>query len=430
MEFKNLNSMKIIYKKIICFLFLILSITNVYSSDNINIDTEQENQLNLEDLVSIRNNIDLISEEYFNDDYFNFQYSLKDTHFPEAYIYYQNNIVNYLFENLDKQKPVIAILSFGFDPKYRDTLNTIYINHNEIPLNYKDDDSNGMVDDYDVIDFENRNFAINYAIDFYNDKDYLLENNPGFLTQLFLSSEIGNNYKYAGLLLDKAIKTLLIDISYQLSNTKTIGFLDAAIQYVLNMKDRGLNIIAVLLAVPETIQISNIKYPLIKALADKRIFFIMPAGSYVADDNKGYKGHNLNKEESHPCFLKGKYEHDMQISLDNFLCVGFLDRKGKLKPDGMSNYGDKNVDLLTSGRFDIEADGNVLYSSMFSSAVIAAAVANAKILYPNYSNEAIKQLIYNSGQKDKVSGAISDTLFRFDYLFEELNNAGIGFNYN
>ena len=373
--------------------------------------TPQPVELNLNDYA-----LDDSTKIFFNDPYFDLQDYLIMVNFPKAFANYQNDESLYVLKNLDTKKPVVAILSYGFIPNYDDTLNHIWVNPNEIPNNLKDDDNNGYTDDYNIINFKTKNYNDTYNISYYVDRDYLIENYPGYLTQIYMGSATGNQKDYAGLLFDDNIKLMLIDISGDIPSGNTgITFFEAGLKYILNMKDRGVNIVSVVLALPETIRYENIKYSLIKELSDRRIFFVMPSGAYE-NERGGFIGKNIDLETAHPCHMKMKYEYDMRIKLDNFICVGLMDRTNKLIPDSMSNFGENTVDFITPGKFTLEEPGNTLHSSMFSAAIIAAAVANAKIMYPEFSNAKLKELLYSSGDKN-IPNSRSKILFDFNKLF-------------
>jgi hypothetical protein len=102
-----------------------------------------------------------------------------------------------------------------------------------------------------------------------------------------------------------------------------------------------------------------------------------------------------------------------------------LDRTNKLTNDPMSNFGDYAVDFITPGKFTMETQNNTIYSSLFSASLVASAVANAKIMYPEYSNSQLKELLYSAGDV-QVNTSKSRILLDFTKLFKQDNETGLG----
>jgi hypothetical protein len=340
-----------------------------------------------------------------------------DLGFIEFYNYWLTEkskiIENY--RSFSNNFPIIAVIDADFDVYDKDTSDGFYINIKEIPNNQIDDDNNGWVDDYNIINIaDEKTYKVKTHLEEWN--EYILEKlgnrlylteyppvdeydrNPYYHGQV-VSSIIGstqnNNIGMTGIV-PEVIKILPISAGHKKGLQWTA--IRKAIDYVIDMKRSGLNIVAVNMSFGGRFIEDNIfgvdsfiggKSHLedkLKALDDNNILYIAAAGNYY---------HNIDLIELYPS----------SYGLDNGIVVGAATSNGR--KSAPSNYGEDSVDIFAVAQFDnktvnindyfyrlIEID-EIPYTS-YSTAVVSATVGIATLLFPECNYLQIKKIILES----------------------------------
>ncbi len=221
---------------------------------------------------------------------------------------------------------VTAVFDTGIDYRHSDLKENLWVNQGEIPGDGIDNDGNGYIDDiygYDVAADDDGN----------NDGDPLDIHGHGTHVSGTIGAKGNDGYGITGINWDASIMTLKIF-------PPSLGAWDSdileAIEYVLIMKDRGVNIVAI-----------NASYgggggsqddamnAAIQGLGDAGIVFCAAAGNDGTD----------NDSDAH---FPSSYD------ADNIISVASTDHNDDLS--GFSNYGVSSVDLA--------APGSAIYSTM------------------------------------------------------------------
>ena len=232
---------------------------------------------------------------------------------------------------------VVAVIDSGITP-HADLFRNLWINPNEIPFNGKDDDGNGYIDDI-------------YGYDFAENDSYPLDTiGHGTCVAGVIAALANNSIGVAGVAPHVKVMALKAapDNAYWLDEDAIL----AAIDYVITMKQRGVNIVAVSASwgaywgnLPPDLIIREIEYPMYTAIAslyEHGVLFVNAAG------NSG----SLIDSDRYT-------ETPAEYGLPNIIVVGSIDYDGRIS--SFSNYGYESVDLMAPGNYILSTYG-VAYS--------------------------------------------------------------------
>ena len=326
----------------------------------------------------------------------------------------KSRILEY-YKSFYKNFPIIAVIDTDFDIYDNDTINSFYINSNEIPDNNIDDDNNGWVDDYKIINIaDEKTYKIKNPIESWKEtiieqlgeRIYLTkyppvdkyDRNPyyhGQVVSSIIASSQNNNIGMTGIV-PEVIKILPISAGHKKGLQWTA--IRRAIDYVIDMKKSGLNIVAINMSFGGTFFEDNIfgkdafiggKNNLenkLRALNENEILYITAAGNYY---------HNIDITELYPS----------SYGLDNGIVVGAATANGRRSAP--SNYGVESVDIFAVAQFDnktvnlndyfyrlIEIE-EIPYTS-FATAIVSGIVGIANLLFPECNYLQIKKIILES----------------------------------
>lgn len=273
----------------------------------------------------------IIKDEFYIQGY---QYYLDNINYPR-YLEKYSQIENNIFLANKGKFPIIAILSYGFIPYYEDTFSHILVNEGEVDADNIDNDQDGFIDNLILTSFKNRSAGyisavrdLDFSILNTNTKE-ILNNYPGFISQIVIGSELNNN-NFAGLLPSKDFKMMLIDITDKNGNPI---YLQQALEYLINMKKRH-NIVAAISVLPNT-PVKNVNYTTRSSLEKAGIEYI---NSY-----------------------KYKYSIPNSICLNNIICI-----EDKIISDLVLTgiYANLKANCITCDFTDIERISNGNYIDM------------------------------------------------------------------
>jgi hypothetical protein len=318
-----------------------------------------------------------------NDPYYDYQWYLNDKFGLKYTEFSEYKKVHKITQNFNSQ-PVIAIVDAGFYIDEDELNDRIWTNNKEITNNGIDDDNNGYVDDYVGVDTNpNHQFCMP---DFNKCIDYFIKY-KSFRHGLAMSSIIAaktNNDKYIAGLAPDDVK--ILPISAESDDWDGVGHYIEAYDYILDLKKRGVNIIAVNLSVSGKYDPSEEK--IMQELAKNDILVIAASGN----DNV-----NIDRKPDtyYPAALVNK--------VNNIISVGALSKTG-VKSD-FSNFGNRNVSIYMPGDkiatlyIDKKRFG-VMESSGTSqaAAVMSGVISNAYWLYPNLSMIELKDKILKNSK--------------------------------
>ena len=342
-----------------------------------------------------------------NDPYYNKQWYLNnnstngfDLKYTEFSRYKQTQK---LYKTLKSKEPVIALIDAGFYIDKDEMNDRIWLNSKEIPDNGIDDDYNGYIDDYKGVDTNpNHGFCmpdLNKCI------DYFIKY-KSFRHGLAMSSLIGaksDNDKYIVGLAPDDIK--ILPISAESDNWSDVGHYIEAYDYILNLKNSGVNIIAVNMSISGKYDPSEEK--IVQKLAEDDVLIIAASGN----DNVNIDRHANNY-----------YPAALASNMDNVISVLSLSRNGV--KSYFSNYGNKNISIYMPGekiatlyidtnRFGV-ADSS---GTSQAAAIMSGIIANAYWLYPNLSMIELKnKIIKNSKIVNYYYGTNLNSITLMDLL--------------
>ena len=319
-----------------------------------------------------------------NDPFFNNQWYLYNT--DNSYDLKYLEFKNYLDQkgikrNFNKNNPVIALVDMGFYLDTAELKDRVWVNNKEIPNNGKDDDGNGYVDDYMGVDVNpnhqscSKNLS-NCVNNFLQVKTFL----HGFAMSSIIAAVTNNNAYMTGIV-ESDVK--ILPISAENNNFNTIMYYNQAYDYILSLRKRGVNIIAVNLSIGGKYDATEEKM-----LSEMNKYGILVLAS-AGNDNRNI---DITTEYDYPALLTAK--------LPNIISVGAVDKKGLVTK--FSNYGVKNVNIYMPGDhisvLNIDSSsGNirVVYSAGTSqaAAVMSGYIGMMYYLYPNMSLLDLKNII-------------------------------------
>jgi hypothetical protein len=392
---------------------------------------------------------------YPNDPYFKYQTYLhneKNNMEDIGYLPYYNYFMEHKKEILDKYKaikgalPVLAILDGDYDPFDMDLKNRVWINLDEDPYNNKDDDGNGWVDDYSIMNFIDKkvypvsggrspiaetNGEMLYGTK-YPPTDPFLSNPDyhGHYMALLAGAEQDNNNGWHGILPDE-VKLLLLTSGHKIGQN-WIATRDA-LDYVIDMKAKGLiNIVAVNMSFAGGFYQENFfGYDTtfgkgafenkLKQLNDNNISYVAAAGNNLPL----YLGHDIDLQPQFPA----------SFNQPNGIVVAAAASYNAVRA-WMSNYGLNTVDIFTISQQDptiFEYNNTTkTYSSSrggpsninntnntsSATAITSAIYTIASLLYPECNHLQVKQILLDSYMS-------KDNLYGLTKAFNRITHDGI-----
>jgi hypothetical protein len=250
---------------------------NQSNSNNPDQDQQNISGNNSSQVISVGNYNNLpsaggiIEDEFYTLGYQDYLKSINYEKYIEQYLQKENLII---LSNKDKF-PVVAILSYGFIPYYDDTFDHIFVNSGEIDNDNIDNDGDGIIDNIILTSFKNRNDEylsnirdLDFSLVNQNISEFV-NNYPGFISQIILGSDLDTD-NYAGLLPNKELKIMLIDIT---DKNKNPVYLQNALEYILKLKKKH-NIVAAVTALPSNTNIQNVNYTTLYNLQKAGIEYI------------------------------------------------------------------------------------------------------------------------------------------------------------
>jgi len=208
---------------------------------------------------------------------------------------------------------VVAVVDTGVDYNHEDLKQNMWINPYEIPGNGLDDDGNGYTDDV-------------YGVDVINgDGDPMDDNGHGTHVAGIIGAVGNNSTGIAGI--NWNIKIMAVK-ALDAGGLGDIASIIDALNYVLEMKRKGVNIVAVNASYGcEGCQPSADR-DLIAALGAEGIIFVTAAGNSGSDNDK---------VPTYPA----------SYDLENIIAVAAVDQNDNLA--SFSNYGATSVDIAAPG---------------------------------------------------------------------------------
>lgn len=378
---------------------------------------------------------------YPNDPYFKYQTYLhneKNNMEDIGYLPYYNYFMEHKKEILDKYKaikgalPVLAILDGDYDPFDMDLTNRIWRNEGESgekTYNGKDDDGNGWVDDYSIMNFIDKKVypvsggrspiaettgAMLYGTK-YPPTDPFLSNPEyhGHYMALLAGAEQDNNNGWHGILPDE-VKILPLTgyhkgISYD-DTRLSIAERDA-LDYVIDMKAKGLiNIVAVNMSFRagfpgdnyfgyDTTFGKGAYEAKLKKLNDTGIVYVVAAGNYQ---------HDIDLQPQFPASFNQPNGIVVAAAASYNAVRAWFTNTGKNTVD-IFTVAEKATDLFdynyktTKGFYlTIQDDVN---STSSATAITSAIYTIASLLYPECNHLQVKQMLLDSYMsKDNLYG--------------------------
>ncbi|GBD98403.1 thermophilic serine proteinase precursor [bacterium BMS3Abin07] len=261
---------------------------------------------------------------------------------------------------------VIADLDTGVDYSHPDLTANMWVNTGEIPGNGIDDDGDGYVDDiygWDATTCAKFDTSGQCVTPKPADGNPMDDNGHGTHTAGTIGAAGNNATGITGVNWDvniMAVKFLGPDGSGTTADEL------AAIQYILDMKNRGVNIVAINASYggPE---FSRFQKDAIKMAGDAGILFVTAAGNDGTDNEV---------TPEYPC------DHD----LPNIICVAATDQSDNLT--SFSNFGAGSVDLAAPGEGILSSIPSAL-AEKTAGLHYTDAVKNYKLVYFSFGFEGI-----------------------------------------
>jgi subtilisin family serine protease len=293
---------------------------------------------------------------------------------PKLWDYLQTNPS----ENFSSKETIIAIIDTGVDLDHPELKNKLWINPYEVPNNGIDDDMNDYIDDIhginsDCMGCKSQNIDATEC------------SNHGTFMAGIIAAEKNNSIGIAGLAPDN---TRVMICKAGTDNGMANSSVFRCIDYIIEMKKRGFNIIAINMSYGGS-QKSDVEEHLLSQLAVYNILPVIAAGN---EDN------NLDFKPTYPASYK----------LDYSIVVGSFNPKGK--KSSYSNFGTQTVDIFAPGD-DIlttayvygEHGYGVASGTSISTPMVASAIAYIYNFYPASDIYRLKEhLIDNSLSKRKL----------------------------
>lgn len=212
---------------------------------------------------------------------------------------------------------VVALIDSGVDYTHPDLVENIWVNPGEIPDNGIDDDGNGYVDDVHGIDTGD------------DDSDPMDYNGHGTHVAGIMGAEGNNGLGVCGV--NWQVKIMILKGFETASDGMDTSMEIEAIDYILTMKARGVNIVSVNGSYGYIGEEDILEKEAIAALGEVGILFMAAAG------NEG------NNNDANPSYT----HYPSSCDLDNLVSVAASDANGQLA--WFSSYGATTVDLAAPG---------------------------------------------------------------------------------
>lgn len=220
---------------------------------------------------------------------------------------------------------VVAVIDEGFDLDHPDLKNNLWVNPGET-LNGQDSDGNGVIDDihgYDAC---------------YDDGDPDSDDvNEFHGTHVAgtIGAEGNNTYGVVGVNWDVSLMSIKI-----IDNSGTCGTqadLLRAYDYVIDMKNRGVNIVVTNNSYGvQEVYFSQIEQSRINAMGDAGVLFVGAAGNSAQNNEDGF-----GTPSSYECSSENR-------DWDCIIAVGSSEKDGSYS--NFSNFGETTVDIAAPGR--------------------------------------------------------------------------------
>jgi len=373
---------KVLFCLLITSFFIIFSNSGVYSQD-------QLSKNDITQYVEFPNDPDFKDQKYLHNE-------VKGSHdlgYLEYYRYYKahrDEIVSKYLEYHDSL-PIVAIVDAdynlrGIELKGNDYIR-YWINEDEIPRNGIDDDGNGWVDDYDIMNFvdkvtykeKGRNeivtaiggllYSTPYppADEFDRQSDFRGQN-----VAKIAGAKQDNEEGMHGILPDE-IKMILITQGHKNSGT-WINTRDS-LYYISDLKDDGVNIVAINMSFANAFKSDTyfgFDFTFSKNALEDRLKGLEERGIlYAAAAGNEYRSADLQ-----PIYPASS-------GFNNGIVVGAATSRGQKEQD--SNYGFNTLDIFA-----------VQDSTLGATAIATAVIGVANLLYPACAPLEIKELILES----------------------------------
>ncbi|MBV5308872.1 S8 family serine peptidase, partial [Chromatium okenii] len=254
------------------------------------------------------------NDTHFNDD----QWSLNNTGQTGGTSGADIKAIDAWDQHTNSENVVIAVIDTGVDYQHPDLKNNMWVNPGEIAGDGVDNDRNGYIDDIHGIDTG------------MNDSDPAPTFAHGTHVAGIIAAEGNNNEGIAGINWRgriMALQSFNADDGYMYDSAEL-----AALQYILTMKNKGINIVAVNASYSCPGCYSSVMENAIKNLGDVGIVFVAAAGNYK------------NNNDATPY-----YPANYSLSLSNVISVAATDNIDALA--SYSNYGVTSVDLGAPGSY-------------------------------------------------------------------------------
>ena len=265
---------------------------------------------------------------------------------------------------------LVAVLDTGIDITQEDLKDNIYINKNEIPNNFIDDDGNGLIDDVNGWDFVNDSYRIHEQNS--NDEEW-----HGTSVAGIIAAKEDNNVGIAGVAPEAKILPLKV---FQNGVAYTSDII-AAIQYAEKMGAKIVN----------CSWGSSQNNPALKEAMDKsKMLFVCAAGNNHEDMNIT------------PVF-PAAYDNE------NIVTVASINSRGILS--AFSNYGETVIDVAAPGEHIISTFPENQYNSTSGTSMATAFVSGEAALLLSLNNDFnstdVKQrIITTSDRLSSLTGKV------------------------
>lgn len=282
--------------------------------------------------------------------------------------------------NTGSNNVVIAVIDTGMDYNHPDLFKNRWVNEAEIPDNGIDDDGDGKVDDIFGWDFTTcarfdpvTGGCLTPKV---QDKDPMDDNGHGTHVSGIIGASGNNGTGVSGVMWDARIMPLKILNAY---GEGSIADEIAALDYVVMMKNRGVNIRAVNASFGGGVY-SSAEYDAISKVNNSGIIFVTAAGNGGDDD----LGDNNDITPSYPA----------NYNLPNIVAVAATDQNDNLA--SFSNYGPQSVHVAAPGVRILSITANGLYYSSGTSMATPHVTGLVGLLcseYPSFSLSQIKSTL-------------------------------------
>jgi len=280
---------------------------------------------------------------------------------------------------------VVAVIDSGINYRHEDLRENMWINYDELNgQDNVDDDNNGCIDDI-------------YGCDFTDEgSDPMDRDGHGTMVAGVIGARGDNGKGISGVAWDVSLMALkVVDSEGRINN----GYLYSAFEYILEMKERGVNI-AVVNASYSGEDFDQEEKDYIELLKEKGILLVAAAGN---------EGKNIDPDHNP--------EYPASYDCDNIIAVAATDQDDHLPVDYetdriWTNYGQISVDLAAPGvnLLTTDKDGGYVYFSGTSAAtpMVTGAVAVLASAYPDESYSLLRaRILDNTDHRNALEGYVS-----------------------